>query len=332
MTESGNTESNFYALLIGIDHYLPHTLPGGGYYPKLSGCVPDVERIEQFLRTRLDLPAENVFKLTATYSVEDEPPEPRDQWPTYENMVAAFKRVTDLAEEGDRVYVHYSGHGGRTPTNYAGLKGPAALDESLVPMDIGQENARYLRDLELAHLFQAMADKGIVLTVVLDSCHSGGTTRSVDVAVRGIEEIDTSPRPTDSLVASDQELAATWRRVTGSDTRALKPGGGWLPQPEGYTLLAACRAQEYAHEYEVEPGQRGGAMTYWTLDSLKQIGPGLSYEMLHNRILPKVHAKFPRQRPQLRDAAQPDSAQGACQVSAPNSTASRRWLAGGLWR
>ena len=49
-----------------------------------------------------------------------------------------------------------------------------------------------------------MVDKGLVVTVVLDSCHSGGTTRAGDSAIRGAdrETVDTTPRPTESLVAS----------------------------------------------------------------------------------------------------------------------------------
>mgnify|MGYP001813745570 CR=1 FL=1 len=300
MTEDTGAGANFYALLIGVDNYLKHTLPGGGYYPKLSGCVADVRRVEAFLKANLDLPDENIYKLTSTYGMSVEPPEPKEQWPTYENMVAAFQEVTELAGEGDQVLIHYSGHGGRTETIYPDLKGAAAYDESLVPMDIGREDARYLRDLELAHIFQTMVDKGVLLTVVLDSCHSGGTTRAMDVVVRGLVGEDNTQRPTDSLVASADELAATWQASSGPQTRALKPGGGWLPQPQGYTLLAACRAQEYAHEYSVAPGKRGGALTWWTLESLKQLGPGLTYRMLHNQVLPKIHSKFPQQTPQLQ--------------------------------
>ena len=59
-------------------------------------------------------------------------------------------------------------------------------------MDIGKLDARYLRDVELAHLLSAMVAKGLVVTVVLDSCHSGGATRGTDeagVAPRGAERL-----------------------------------------------------------------------------------------------------------------------------------------------
>jgi hypothetical protein len=86
-----------------------------------------------------------------------EPLEPRDKWPTYENMVAAFKGITEMAQPGDQIYIHYAGHGGRTTTIDKRHKGENGIDETLVPMDIGNSEARYLRDIELAKLLNDMA-------------------------------------------------------------------------------------------------------------------------------------------------------------------------------
>jgi len=303
------SEFRLWALLIGVDCYMRNELPDGSWYPSLGGCVRDISHIEAFLRTRLNLTDERILKLTATYAgtippSQDhnfQPPEAREQWPTYENMVTAFKRVTKLAQAGDQVYIHYSGHGGRSSTAYPDLKKTQVYDEALVPTDIGTSEARYLRDIELAHLLKAMVDKGQIVTVVLDSCHSGGATRGAGGAVaRGIGAVDTGPRRTDSLVASHEELAATWLSATAGGTRDVKAGSGWLLEPQGYTLLAACRAQESAYEYPFDRVERNGALTYWLLDSLKQLGPGLSYKMVHDRILAKVHGQFENQTPQLQ--------------------------------
>src|SRR5829696_6450501 len=154
MTNQGDGTPNLYALLIGIDCYLTNRLPNGSSYPSLGGCVRDINHVEAFLKQKFQLPEERILKLTATDSGQLEPPEPRDHWPTYENMVAAFKRLTTLAQPGDQVYIHYSGHGGRTPTIVPEIKGLKAHDETLVPTDIGNSEARYLRDIELAKLLQ----------------------------------------------------------------------------------------------------------------------------------------------------------------------------------
>jgi hypothetical protein len=300
MANTKRTTTNFYALLIGVDCYLPNRLPEGRY-PNLGGCVPDITKVEKFLQKSLKLPKENIFKLTATDVGEREPAEPEAQWPTYENIVAAFKRLTVVGKPGDQVYIHYSGHGGRTLTTFADLKGKNGVDETLVPTDIGNSTARYLRDIELAYLMKAMVDKGLIATLVLDSCHAGGATRGEGGARRrGAGFIDRTSRPTESLVASDKELAATWRSLSPSVTRNVALGSGWLPEPKGYVLLAACRAHESAHEFEFEEDKMSGALTYWLLDTLKQMGQGATYETLHNRILGKVHSQFPTQTPQLQ--------------------------------
>lgn len=309
-------ESTSYALLIGVDCYLENELSNGGWYPCLGGCVRDINHVEKFLRTRLGLTDQQILKLTATYEGplpprkrhRYQPIEPKSQWPTYENMIDKFKGITRQANPGDQVYIHYSGHGGRAISAFPNLKGTDGFDESLVPADIGKPDGRYLRDVEIAYLLQTMVEKGLVVTVVLDSCHSGGATRGRGGAVarRAIGtggagmSVDTVTPPQDSLVASIAELSASWRGLSIDDTRALKPASGWLLEPQGYTLLAACRASESAYEYPFNGLEYSGALTYWMLDSLRQIGPGMTYKTLHDRILAKIHSQFVMQTPQLQ--------------------------------
>ena len=293
-------DPKLHALLIGVDCYLPNKLPDGGYYPSLGGCVGDVTKVERFLTQRLSLPQEQIIKLTATLrDGSDSPAEPPERWPTYENIVVAFKEITHRAKSGDQVYVHYSGHGGRTITSFPEVKGTNGLDESLVPTDIGRPGTRYVTDVEMAYLLKQMVDKGLIVTTVLDSCHSGGATRGLSGgAVRGISSIDSTERPAESLVAPRAALLAYWQAIPVGQTRSAKLGGGWMPEVPGTLLLAACRANELANETTFDSG-RNGALTYWMLDSLKQIGPTLTFKMLHDRILAKVHATFKDQTPQL---------------------------------
>ena len=199
------------------------------------------------------------------------------------------------------MYIHYSGHGGRAVTNYPQLKGQRGIDEALVPTDIGKPTSRYLRDLELAALLQTMVDKGLVVTVVLDSCHSGGTTRAGDSAIRGAdrETVDTTPRPTESLVASAEDLVETWQNLVKETTRSGKSNFGFLPGTKGYVMLAACRPSEVAQEYPFNGKERNGALTYWLLDSLQNLSPDLTYKVLYDRINAKVHSKFSSQTPML---------------------------------
>ncbi|MCB0084508.1 MAG: caspase family protein, partial [Caldilineaceae bacterium] len=192
-----------HALLIGVDHYFEYRLPNGLYYPRLGGCVRDINKVYSFLTTRIGVDPANIIKLTATYGGEL-PHEPESEWPTYRNMVNAFQTLTNRVQPDDQVYIQYSGHGGRVTTMLPELKGQNGFDEGLVPLDIGKPNdpdARYLRDFEMHNLIQALVDKGVRLTVVFDCCHSGGATRDIGGArKRGIGQPDRSAPPTDSAV------------------------------------------------------------------------------------------------------------------------------------
>ncbi|MBW4595679.1 MAG: caspase family protein [Brasilonema angustatum HA4187-MV1] len=305
--QSAKSSSKFFALLIGVDCYLPNMLPQGGFYSSLTGCVRDINHVESFLTNVLQVPPADILKLTASNSESPNiPQEPSEQLPTYENIVAKFKQLTDLAQPQDQVYIHYSGHGGRSTTIYPDLKGSYGVDESLVPTDIGNSEARYLRDLELAKLLQNMVDKKLVVTLVLDSCHSGGATRGEinDSNIRGLNKniIDTTPRPTQSLVASTEELIQNWQGLTQGqqNTRNVTTASGWLPEPKGYVLLAACRDNESAYEYAFDGKERNGALTYWLLDSLQKLGNDCTLKVLHDRILAKINSQFQQQTPMLQ--------------------------------
>ena len=161
--------------------------------------------------------------------------------PTYENIVNAFKEITETAQLGEQVYIHYSGHGGRATTVYPNLKQGIGEqnDESIVPMDIGDTpEGRYLRDVEMTTLLKRMTDKGLIVTVILDSCHSGGATRG-DFTRRSGEETDTLLRTGESLVATREELERNWLE----ETRHQGVGVAGLPQARKYVLLAACRSK-----------------------------------------------------------------------------------------
>jgi len=308
MVESENQNSgnnSLRAILIGIDFYFPNSLPDGGSYPSLGGCVNDINRVENFLTGRLGMKSENIMKLTASNpeGYEKKPPESSEKWPTHKNMVKAFNHVTESANSGDQVCIYYSGHGGRAKTSYPEIKGDEGIDEGLVPTDIGNLESNYLRDIEIAHLLKKMIDKGLVVTMFLDSCHSGGSTRgSTKAAVRGLSTIDTTDRPKESLVASNEELISTWSELSKTDrpaTRNITKTSGWLPEARGYTLLAACREHESAIEDQF-PEVRSGVLTYYLLDVLySQRRNGINYKMLYDIVIAKVHNRYSSQTPVL---------------------------------
>lgn len=321
------TVPDLRALLIGIDCYMPNELSDGTFYRSLSGCVRDILKVEQFLRSEFGLTDERLIRLTASRggganqssrgssggtpsATEDEKPtEPPEQWPTYQNIVQAFRQLEEDARPGEQIYIHYSGHGGKVKTlrKHRALIPGKWLDEALVPTDLGDDEGRYLRDIELAFLLQKLLAKGLYVTIVLDSCHSGSATRGEEAGVRGQTPANKDDvrgsasiddRPKFSLVASDEELAHNWQQLSKPSARDAYVGSDWLPDPKGYVLLAACRSNEGAHEHSFDGVNKEGALTYWFLDSLKKFGHGVTYQRLHRYIHAKVSEQFRRQEPQ----------------------------------
>ncbi|KAF8538860.1 hypothetical protein BDD12DRAFT_840666 [Trichophaea hybrida] len=145
--------------------------------------------------------------------------------------------VTTEARPGDVVYIHYSGHGAQARTVYPELKGPNSVDEALVPCDI-HCGGRYLRDFELAELLDIMVQKGLVVTIVLDSCHSGSASRGPRGEVpRGIGKVDYTVLPSDKSDIPG-ELLASVKVVT--ETPILDQGivGCWKQMATSYLPLA----------------------------------------------------------------------------------------------
>lgn len=298
--------NKLHALLIGIDCYMPRTINRLPNYGHLYGCVGDIALIESFLTTRLPELDVRVNSLTASGSGK-KPTEAAERWPTKANIVAAFQQLAADVQPGEQVYIHYAGHGGQALTLFPQVKGENGLDESLVPTDYGQIETmdepedRYLRDLELAALLQGLVDREAVVTVVLDSCHSGGASRGVrpggTATPRGSGEIDTLPRTPAASVAPPEALIANWERQSRG-TRSVQVAAGWLPDPQGYTLLSACRALELASEDAMPNGQRHGFLTYWLWDALQR--PMHSWEMIHQQVAAKLRVVNPAQSPQLQ--------------------------------
>ena len=91
-----------YALLIGAGFYFPNITETGTTYPSLQGCVRDIMRVEEeLLIGRLQVPRDRILKLKASDTGKDQPDEPHEQWPTYDNIVAKFQELIDMATPPD---------------------------------------------------------------------------------------------------------------------------------------------------------------------------------------------------------------------------------------
>jgi hypothetical protein len=307
--EGGAPPPEIHALLIGIDAYAPDTGRNGTIYRPLRGCVRDILEVERFLRGA-GVPAERITRLIAPNpgGPGSELPQPPESRPTYDNLVSAWQRVMATARKGDVVYIHYSGHGGRSATLFPAFKSNG-LDESIAPCDINQPTGRYLRDIEIAVLLKQMAQRELLTTLVLDSCYAGSATRGEDVQARRGDTDDFQPRASESAdnsaVASRADLESMARHLASTprgldETWRIDPGGA---ASSLVTVLAACRPHESSFEYAVDGTHRHGALTYFWLDTLRQRGAAMTYRTAYRQTFARVHALFRDQSPVLCGAS-----------------------------
>ncbi|KAF3289921.1 hypothetical protein TWF970_003664 [Orbilia oligospora] len=293
-----------WAILIGVDHYISGITRPGMKFHNLKGCVEDVNQTEKYLRTALGVREAQIWRLTATtpsdiqqpaaavsgnHKGPIEPVETRSQWPTYENIISRLQMITQMAEPNDIVYIHYSGHGARVTTMFEELKGARDFDEAIVPTDICS-GERYIRHGEISYLLQKMVKKKLVVTVVLGCCYTvfGNRGNMRNTSLRSIPQIDNVRLDSDFSVLPREELATLWNKFAGGKGR-FKFESYPLLEPRGYTVLAACQANEYAMEEQFD-NKTQGLLTYFLIDTLRNSPrpQDLTYYRLWSLVAAKV--------------------------------------------
>ncbi|EGX47074.1 hypothetical protein AOL_s00097g120 [Orbilia oligospora ATCC 24927] len=260
------------AILIGTNFYIRGSERQDTSFSDLKGCVEDVNQVEKLLHELFAPDKLSVIRLTATApeNGENEPKEPQSDWPTYENIIKAFTKVTEEAKPNDIVYIHYSGHGARVKTIFPDPE-HREFDEALVPTNINS-GGKYLRDREISLLIEKMVEKELLVTLILDSCHSGGANRSSEnKTARGASSRDFNILDRDRYTISPKtELdSITWGKRSKDTKRGVKVGNHWSLEPRGYAFLAACGADEFASEATFN-GKTQGLLTYNFINTIRE--------------------------------------------------------------
>lgn len=158
------------ALLVGINEYQE-----GQRIRPLRGCLTDVEMQRELLLHRFGFNPQDIITLT-------------NEKANRQNILETFENhLIKQAKPADVVVFHFSGHGSRVidpnPINKDGLNG------TMMPYDRQNTgDAGKVRDIMGRTLFLLMhALQTENVTVVLDSCHSGGGTRG-NLVVRAFED------------------------------------------------------------------------------------------------------------------------------------------------
>ncbi|MEO6541965.1 MAG: caspase family protein, partial [Ferruginibacter sp.] len=155
------------ALLIGIDDYSApagYVPPSGkrAFFNSLEGCVNDARSIHSVVTSKFR------FNNTLVDTLYNKAA----------SRASIIKKLNELLEKSkpnDIALLYYAGHGSQVQNSLS--KETDKKDESMVPSDTWKEGVEDIRDKELAAIYNRFIDKGVILTVVMDCCHSGSLSR-----------------------------------------------------------------------------------------------------------------------------------------------------------
>lgn len=245
LSVSGQTSR---ALIIGIDVYKPEgsvtTNPGRAMWTNLDGCVNDATSVRDLVQ------AKYAFTAAQTTTLFNEEA-------SRENIIAQLNKLINESKKGDVVFIYYAGHGSQMFNSLS--KEADKKDETMVPSD-SYKGAADIRDKELAVYFNKLLDKGVLLTVIFDSCHSGSVGRGYlnePPKVRFIEE---------------------------SRQDAKDPSEPVRPESRGALIFSAAQDFEFAKEQRDENNIPHGAFTIALLKALQQLSPDAPVSNIYSSV------------------------------------------------
>jgi hypothetical protein len=226
---------NRHALIIGVGRYADPSVP------PLPGTRLDRYSATQMAQV-MQVPEGNIQYL-------------QDDQATGENIRAALKGLNDKVQDGDRVFIHYSGHGTRYEDPEAG-----GCVEALLPYD-GMSKGT-ITNKEMAGLLSSITQKTDKLLVMYDACHSGGLVPpSTAARTRGI----LNGNDEGALRPKFAGTSETCGNPVNVRTRGLvneQVNRGALPQD--IIHLSAARNNEISFDDE----QKGGLATQYMRDCM----------------------------------------------------------------
>ena len=255
------------ALCVGINEFksLPHT-------SWLAGCVNDANDIAKALRP-LGFTARSTTVLT-------------DADATRRNVMAALEKLVGSAKPGDHLVFTLSSHGTQVPNEPGGDIEPDDLDEAFACHDIRQKGDEWDRDTvivddELHDLF-ARLPAGVLLEVLLDTCHSGTGLKDLDEILHA-QLLGRKPRYLPQPTSHGIDRARSIRQAAPPhvDRKALVELTKSRRAASNPVLFAACKAGQTAADATFG-GRSNGAFTYLFLQAMKSQPGATRTELLRS--------------------------------------------------
>ena len=275
------------ALCVGINEF--ETLPQSSW---LNGCVNDADDIAATLK-KSGFTSRNITVL-------------HDAEATKDAIMTALTAMVRKSKPGDELFFSYSSHGTQVPnlpgTEAAGDNEYDGLDEAFACWEIavgteGWDRGTVIVDDELRELF-ASAPDGVLVEVLLDTCHSGSGTRDLDDIQRDLlrgRRPRYLPPPTARALDRAREIRAAHPEVVERKAlMSLVKSRGATAKP---VLFAACRPDQTASDAQFDD-RPNGAFTYLFLKALKD-KPTSTRADLHKAVTAGLKAQEFTQRSTL---------------------------------
>jgi hypothetical protein len=224
-----------HALIIGISRYADPSIPD------LPGARVDRESATQ-MALAMQVPPGNITYL-------------QDEAATGNGIRQALQELSTRVEEGDRVFLHYSGHGTRYKESQAGN-----CTEALLAYDGGPLGT--VTNREMAELLKPIVRKSDKLFVMYDACHSGGVVQAAQtVRTRGFHNTNDEGVLRPKFAAVPDECSRPVN-VKGRNLAVEQTEQGALAQDIIY--VSASRDNEVSFDDE----EKGGLATQYMRDCM----------------------------------------------------------------
>ena len=226
---------NRHALIIGVGRYADASIPA------LPGTQIDRESATQMAHA-MQVPESNIRYL-------------HDEQATGDGIRKALAELNARVDEGDRVFIHYSGHGTRYNDPVAG-----GCVEALLAHDGGAKGT--ISNREVADLLKPITNKTDKLFVMYDACHSGGLVQAAStVRTRGFTNKNDEGALRPKFAAISEECGRPVN-VRGRNLLVEQTKKGVLQQD--IIHVSASRDNEVSFDDE----QKGGLATQFMRDCM----------------------------------------------------------------
>ncbi|KAE8147824.1 peptidase C14, caspase domain-containing protein [Aspergillus avenaceus] len=278
------------ALLIGINYF--------GQPNQLRGCINDVTNMSTFLHEKYGYRREDMVILT------DDQQNPMSH-PTKANILRAMQWLVKDAQPNDSLFIHFSGHGGRTPD----LDGDEedGYDDVIYPVDY--RTAGHIVDDDMHDIMVRPLQPGVRLTAIFDSCHSGtaldlpyvystqGVLKEPNLAKEAAMDLFsaiTSYGQGDFASVAQTAIGFLKKAALGDSARQRTVRT--KTSPADVVMFSGSKDTQTSAD-TFQDGEARGALS-WAFIKTQQQQPNQSYLQLLNSIRSELEGKY-SQKPQL---------------------------------